>query len=229
MKRLIILISCSIFSHGVSAQLHLDDPNYIYQTQDKVALDKKETERLLTSRQHYSLDEQETEDGRIYVTLIPISNKEFHAIIRKKKRLVREMKGKHIPAYELTGLNGESVTPATFSKARVTVYNFWFTTCHHCIEEIPKLNKIVARYPERVNFIAPTFNTRTQVARFLEENTFDYTILTHGKKLAQEMHIRSYPTHFIADHDGTIQKVIVGSSNHVIRRVNRIIRRMLKD
>lgn len=210
-------------------QLHLDDPDYTYQSVDGKVLEKSKVNDLLHSRQHYSLKETATDDGKFLVTLVPITNKEFHQIIREKKRLAREMKGEKVPDYSLEDQQGEPITNHTFDYQKVTVYNFWFTTCPHCIEEIPKLNEIVKEFPEDVTFIAPTFNTHTQVANFLKDNRFDYQIVTSAKSLAQDMHIRSYPSHYLIDQEGVIRKVIIGSSNHVIRKVKRNIRKLLKE
>ena len=210
-------------------QLHLDDPNYVYQSVDGTVLEKTKVHELLHSHQHYSLKEEEKEDGKFVVTLVPISNKEFRQIIREKKRLALDMKGEKMPDYSLKDQQGHPVTNHTFDYQKVTVYNFWFTTCPHCIEEIPKLNAIVKDFPEGVTFIAPTFNTHTQVANFLESHDFDYQIVTSAKSLAEDMHIRSYPSHYLIDQDGIIRKVIIGSSDRVIRKVRRNIQKLLKE
>ncbi|MCR9253875.1 MAG: TlpA family protein disulfide reductase [bacterium] len=217
-----------VFAGNVFAQLHLDDPNYTYQTQSNEVLESSQVEELLTSGQHYSLKEEETVEGNYVVTLVPISNREFRQTIRKKKKLVRDLKGQKMVDYSLKDQFGNQITNHSFDAAKVTVYNFWFTTCDHCVEEIPKLNKVVAKFSSSdVNFIAPTFNTHTQVAKFLEDNTFNYTILTSGKRLAQDLHIRSYPTHLIVDHNGMIQKVMIGSSDRVIKHLYKNIKHLL--
>ena len=223
---LFLQVTLAISAFG---QLHLDDPDYIYQSVDGTVLDKDKVNDLLHSRQHYSLKEKEQVDGTFLVTLVPITNKEFHRIIREKKKLAMEMKGQKVPNYSLKDQNGNPITNHTFDYQKVTVYNFWFTTCPHCLEEIPKLNEIVKEFPEGVTFIAPTFNTHTQVAKFLESNEFDYQIVTSAKSLAHDMHIRSYPSHYLIDHQGVIRDIIIGSSDHVIRKVKRHIRRLMEE
>jgi len=211
MKSILLAVFLCAFALTANGQLHLDDPGYVYQTVAGTTLEKAKVNELLHSRQHFTLKEESKPDGTFIVTLIPITDKEFHKIIKEKKKLARNMR---------KNIEGESITNHTFDKNKVTVYNFWFTTCPHCIEEIPKLNQIVKDFPEDVTFIAPTFN--------LEKNTFHYNIVTNGKSLAQDMHIRSYPSHYIINQNGVIKKVIIGSSNHVIRKVRRNIKRLLK-
>lgn len=223
-----MLLLCGFVTAGY-AQLHLDDPDYIYQTETGEVLAKEKVNELLHSKQHYSLKEEPKDDGTFIVTLMPISDQEFRKIIKEKKALAKGMKGEKVPDFSLKDRNGDAITNHTFDKRKVTVYNFWFTTCPHCVEEIPKLNGIVKDYGDQVTFIAPTFNTHTQVARFLENNTFDYQIVTNAKSLAQDMHIRSYPSHYLVDDEGVIRKVIIGSSNHVIKKVRRNIEKLLKE
>ncbi len=229
MRILSTLLALCAFAPVAFAQLHLDDPDYIYQSEAGQVLEKDKVNELLHSKQHYSLKEEVKSDGTYLVTLVPISDQEFRKIIKEKKVLAKGMKGKIVPDYALKDVNGKPITNHTFDKRKVTVYNFWFTTCPHCVEEIPKLNLIARDFDKDVTFIAPTFNTHTQVAKFLEDNTFDYQIVTNAKSLAQDMHIRSYPSHYLIDDEGVIRKVIIGSSNHVIRKVRRNIKRLLKE
>ncbi len=228
MLRKIIMMGLVLAAFDLQAQLHLDDPNYTYQNINQQTLTGEEVNAMLTSRQHYSLKEESLGNEQFIVTLVPISNREFRQTIRKKKRLVRQLKGQSIPDYELKDQYGQSITNHSFDQSKVTVYNFWFTTCEHCLDEIPKLNELVSSFnPAQVNFIAPTFNTHTQVAKFLEDHTFNYTILTNGKSLTQALHIRSYPTHLVVDHNGVIKKVMIGSSDRVIRNLYKNIKHLL--
>lgn len=229
MRILLILLSLCSFVTAAFAQLHLDDPDYVYQSETGQVLEKDKVNELLHSKQHYSLKEVVKDDGTFLVTLVPITDQEFRKIIKEKKALAKGMKGEKVPDYRLKDVGGKPITNHNFDKRKVTVYNFWFTTCPHCIEEIPKLNEIVKDFGGEVTFIAPTFNTHTQVVKFLEDNTFDYQIVTNAKSLTQDMHIRSYPSHYLIDDEGVIRKVIIGSSNHVIRRVRRNIKKLLKD
>jgi len=227
MKNILTLLLIFGVCFSTWGQLHLDDPLYTYQTVQGKKLSDSEVDKLLHSRQHFTLKEETQADGTFIVTLVPISNKEFKLIIKEKKKLAKQMVGKKVPDFTLKNVNGETITNHSFDKNKVTVYNFWFTTCPHCLEEIPKLNQIVKEYPKQVTFIAPTFNTHTQVSDFLEENTFDYNIITNGKSLAQAMHIRSYPSHYIVDKDGVIKKIYIGSSNRVIKKVRKEINKLL--
>ena len=46
------------------------------------------------------------------------------------------------PAFEGTDLEGNPVTSELFKENSVTVVNFWFSTCAHCIAELGELNEL---------------------------------------------------------------------------------------
>ena len=81
-----LLMLCSLAT-AAFAQLHLDDPDYIYQSEGGQVLEKEKVNELLHSRQHYSLKEEARSDGTFLVTLVPISDQEFKQIIKEKKAL----------------------------------------------------------------------------------------------------------------------------------------------
>lgn len=214
---------------AVKGQLHLDDPAYTYKSQSGKTLADKEVNEMLHSPQHYRLVEKENNDGTFVVTLIPISDKEFKKTIAEKKKLARQMKGRSVPDFTVKDEQGRPVSKKSFENGKVTVYNFWFASCPHCIEEIPRLNSLVEEFGDEVLFIAPTFNTHTQVAGFLEQNPFDYEVLTSAKSLANDLYIRSYPSHYIVDEKGMIRNVYIGSSKQVIGKIRKRVKKLLKE
>ena len=74
----------------------------------------------------------------------------------------------------------------------VTVYNFWFVACKPCVDEIPVLNQLAAKYNnDSVRFIAITFDTPEKVEAFLTKNPFNFMIgilpqesINHIKKIS---------------------------------------------
>lgn len=59
------------------------------------------------------------------------------------------------PSGELSG--GGSADVPTFDPGRtgkVTVINFWYTTCGPCVQELPHFDEIAAEYADRINVVA---------------------------------------------------------------------------
>lgn len=96
-------------------------------------------------------------------------------------------------------------------KGKTVVINFWFIACKPCVQEIPDLNKIKAKYTkEDVVFLAVTFDKKAQLQKFLKKNEFNYQIIT-DMNLIQEYNVSSFPTHLIIDKNGEIVFKKVGA------------------
>ncbi len=148
--------------------------------------------------------------------------------VEDAKKEVKAMSGKEFPAFNLTTLDGKVVSSEN-TKGKIILFNFWFTRCGPCIKEIPELNELVEEFQsEDVLFIAPTFDDSIQVAKFLTRFDFDYTLVSDVKDFCLELNIRSYPTHFIINREGVIEKVMIGYSMTTVKSLRKSLRKLLK-
>jgi len=130
--------------------------------------------------------------------------------VEDAKKEVKKMKGQKFPDFELTSLEGKNFTSEN-TKGKYVLFNFWFTSCGPCIEEMPELNELVEEFSDKdVVFVAPTWNETPRVEKFLNRFQFEYEIVADVKDFCVEMNVRSYPTHFIVNPDGVIEKVMIG-------------------
>ena len=59
--------------------------------------------------------------------------------------------GKTVPTFEVQDLSGVKTGSERLSRdGKVTVVNFWGLRCSSCLEEIPQLNTLHAKYADRV-------------------------------------------------------------------------------
>lgn len=122
----------------------------------------------------------------------------------ENKLKLAAMVGKPAPAFSLKDMSGRSWTLEQL-KGKVVVLNFWFTACPPCIAEMPDLNGLVRRYsPEKVVFLALTFNDAAQVKEFLETHAFDYTILPSSGEADKNYSISSWPASFVISKAGAV-------------------------
>ena len=114
------------------------------------------------------------------------------------KENIYNFKGKELPKFELTLLNGEKINSESL-KSKPTVINFWFSNCAPCLEEIPLLNEIKSELNNDVNFIAITFQNREDVNDFLKTNAFSFTHIIASKEYIKTFGIFGYPKTLILD------------------------------
>ncbi|MEQ8903827.1 TlpA disulfide reductase family protein [Ekhidna sp.] len=145
------------------------------------------------------------------------------------KKEVKRMKGEPFPAFELTTLDGETYTKDQL-KGKIFLVNFWFTRCGPCIKEMPEMNEMVEEFKnEGIVFLAPTFDDEQQVRKFLEKREFIYESIPDVKDFCVEMNVRSYPTHFVVNREGIIDKVVIGYSVMTVGTLKKSIRKLLKS
>lgn len=110
---------------------------------------------------------------------------------------------KPFPNFIMEKINGDKITISTF-KGKPVFVNIWFTGCVPCLEKMPKLNLLVEKYKNKVEFVSITFNSIDEVKNFLNKKEFNFTHIINAKKLINKMKINSFPTNIILDKNGII-------------------------
>ncbi len=88
-----------------------------------------------------------------------------------------------------------------------SIINFWFIRCPPCIKEIPVLNNLQAKYKDKVNFIAITFDEKEKVAVFLSSKMLNFEHITNAETELDKMKVEAFPMNLILDKDGKIIQV----------------------
>ncbi|WP_425391219.1 TlpA family protein disulfide reductase [Ekhidna sp.] len=144
------------------------------------------------------------------------------------RKEVKRMKGEPFPDFELTTLDGETYTKGQL-EGNIFLVNFWFTRCKPCIMEMPEMNEMVEEFKgEGIVFLAPTFDDEQQVRKFLSKRDFRYQSIPGVKDFCQEVNVRSYPTHFVVNREGIIDRVVIGYSVTTVKALKKSIRKLLK-
>lgn len=124
------------------------------------------------------------------------------------------------PQFELTDLNGKRWSLNQLRGKKI-VLNFWFSSCAPCLEEMPRLNKLVEEYKGKdVVFLGITFNNPQQVHKFLEKHTFKYTLLPNSKEIDKLYKISGWPVNMVIDSKGVI-RLIEGYSPDIHTRIKK--------
>lgn len=148
--------------------------------------------------------------------------------VEEARKEVKGMKGNAFPDFELISLDGTSISSKDI-EGKIVLFNFWFTSCRPCIQEMPELNKLVEEFKDSgIVFIAPTFNDSEQVQKFLKRFDFSYDIIPDVKNFCLELNIRNYPTHFVINKEGIIEKVFIGYSMTTVESLTKSLKRLLR-
>jgi thiol-disulfide isomerase/thioredoxin len=122
--------------------------------------------------------------------------------------LLKSIYKKHAPVV-LKDLSGNNMKIPTENK--ITVVNFWSTTCIPCIEEMDSLNLLVHQFPN-VKFIAISPDSLFTTTKFLSKKRFDYDIASQCQEIISSFFVTAYPTHLVYDKNGVLQNIIIGNA-----------------
>lgn len=117
---------------------------------------------------------------------------------------------KPVPDVKFTTITGRKIELKKL-QGKVVVFNFWFSACIPCIEEIPALNRLAKEYKNKgVEFFGITYDSyKTLKSKFLPKHKFDFNIVCDVMNLT-ETFSAGYPTTYIIDKKGIVRMVWSG-------------------
>ncbi|HZV70883.1 MAG TPA: TlpA disulfide reductase family protein [Saprospiraceae bacterium] len=129
------------------------------------------------------------------------------------------MIGASIPEFTAYLSDGKEITPEYF-KGKISVINFWYTSCAPCIAEIPGLNAIVEKYGEtNVNFIGIAIDSDADVQDFLRNYPWSFDQVKDGSVLIFDVFKMwwGFPTTFVLNRDAQIISAFNGLKSDEIQ------------
>lgn len=116
-----------------------------------------------------------------------------------------KLKGTVLDELALIDMEGNTHTLQSL-KGKTIVIDFWFVRCAACIEEMPELAKLKAKYEGKdVAWFGVTFDPKDKVARFFEKpRDFNFTIVPDSRHITDRFGIKFYPTTLVIDGSGKI-------------------------
>jgi thiol-disulfide isomerase/thioredoxin len=123
--------------------------------------------------------------------------------IKSTKEGTYDFKGKELPGYEMTLLNGSNVDSETL-KGKPTLIFFWFNTCQPCLDIIPLLHQIKTKFANEVYFVAISINNQNDVYTYISPNKFEFTHVIASKEYLSIFRFFGYPKTLILDKNLTI-------------------------
>ncbi len=156
-------------------------------------------------------------------------NKKFFKLQKDDKKFKRNLKGNIVENLNLTDLQGNKSSMESL-KGKIIVLNFWFTNCAPCIEEMPDLNKMKAKYEkEEIVFFAITFNKKDIILSFLEKTKLDYIIIPNDQKTIDDFQIKFFPTNILINKDGKVEFINETFVSNGVDIIDKKIEKLLKN
>lgn len=115
-----------------------------------------------------------------------------------------------------------------FLSGKPTFINFWFTKCPPCIEEIPLLNELKAKFEDKANFITITFNDDKTIEEFMKNQPFNFQHIPNSKKQIDELKISAFPTNLILDKNGIV-KFVYGEITYDVKDIEMIFEGLIEN
>lgn len=122
--------------------------------------------------------------------------------------------GDEAPASSFVLLDGSTTTTADL-KGKVTLVNFWATTCVTCVKEMPSLVSTHQKYKDRgyeTIAVAMSYDQPAWVANYAQSRQLPFKVaLDNTGELAKNWgDVKLTPTTYLVDKQGRIVKRFVG-------------------
>ncbi len=114
--------------------------------------------------------------------------------------------GSRLPNFKTKTIDGKTIDNHML-EGKVSIINFWFTTCPPCVAEIPGFNEIVAKYgTEKLNFISVGKNKKIEIEKFLKKHPWAFSHIANEDGIIEKIFKIEfgYPTTYIVNKDGVI-------------------------
>jgi peroxiredoxin len=150
---------------------------------------------------------QESDKAQGVLHLVRLTDDNMKQIDEKNAKdelVVKAMVNKPAADFNLTDLHGRQWSLKSL-RGKVVVVNFWYTACPPCLEEMPQLNEVTKMYtPDKVVFLALTFDDVQKVQAFIKIHEFSYTILPGSKAIDQQYKVSGWPTSLVINKKGIV-------------------------
>lgn len=116
--------------------------------------------------------------------------------------------GKPLFVFTVADLAGHTIRSSEF-RGKITVLDWWATSCSGCIAEMPGFNKLVQKYSPSVDFVAIAINSPQEVGAFLGKHEFHFRHTVAGDSMFQLIE-SGIPRTVVLDDQGVVQFDHVG-------------------
>ena len=141
-------------------------------------------------------------------------NKNFIFLVINKQEIPKIavdlsfLDGLKCPTFTAVDMNGEE---RHFDyKGKFTLVNFWFLNCSPCLEELPTLNKLQAKYRDMLTIVTLGLDTKDEIQKFIKTHPMDFINIPHAENICKKVFdmCLGYPKNYLVGPDGKIICVV---------------------
>ena len=91
-------------------------------------------------------------------------------------------------------------------KGKFTLVSFWFLNCSPCLEELPTLNKLQAKYRDMLTIVTLGLDTKDEIQKFIKTHPMDFINIPDAKNICKKVFdmCLGYPKNYLVGPDGKI-------------------------
>lgn len=118
------------------------------------------------------------------------------------------------PAFTVTDMQGNNVSLASL-KGKPVFINFWATWCPPCVGEMPDIQRMYAKYGDKVHFVIINVDgEKNDVAAFMENHALTFPVmLDNNGSSASAYSVQAIPASYMIDAEGNLLESHIGSMN----------------
>lgn len=115
------------------------------------------------------------------------------------------VEGSAAPAFSVRTIDGRILSTAAL-KGKVVVLNFWFIGCPACMDEIPELNKLAAKYAGSTGIVFLSLSTDppASLSEFVSKVPFNYLHSGSARESMDLFGSKTFPRNLVIGKDGKI-------------------------
>lgn len=119
------------------------------------------------------------------------------------------------------------------SARKITLLDFWYTSCFPCAKAIPELNKLQTKYGDAIDIIGVNDKEykpeqKEKIDSFLKRIPMEYKIFL-TKEVPEEYNVNAYPTLYILDAQQKVLYTKSGYSEEMFEELSEIIDYFLEN
>ncbi len=146
---------------------------------------------------------------KIIANNVVYSENNVQLVVEETKQDTSLAEGFFHPNLLITGVEDSQEKHISDFHGKITIINWWTTSCAPCVIEIPTLNEIKREYKneDKLKFIAINISENDspeKIQQFIKKNEFNFTQYKISSEMASKMGVNGIPRTIIMDKTGKI-------------------------